>query len=262
MEKLYLIIFFIIGSIMGSFYHVLATRISNGLSIIKPPSHCEKCKHILKWYELIPIFSYFIQCGKCRICKTKIPISYVLMELCTGILFAVCYHVFDTPLDIAISLVFVSSLIIIIISDIEYMIILDEILIFAIIGIIILNVINISLTSGIVIGLYETAIKVLAGIGSFATMLLIKKLGDFLFKQESLGGGDIKLMFLIGLVIGYEMSICNIFFATFLAFPIALLLLITKKDNMIPFGPFLSMSAILLFVWGIDFMDIINFIIT
>lgn len=262
MEKLYLIIFFIFGSVMGSFYHVLATRLSNGLSIIEPASHCENCKHILKWYELIPIISYFIQCGKCRICKTKLPISYVLMELCTGILFAVCYHVFDTPLEIAIAIVFVSSLIIIIISDIEYMIILDEVLIFAIIGIIILNIVNISMTSGFVIGLYETSIKVLAGIGSFATMLLIKKLGDFLFKQESLGGGDIKLMFLIGLVIGYEMSICNIFFATFLAFPIALLLLITKKDNMIPFGPFLSMSAILLFVWGIDFMDIINFIIT
>ena len=262
MEKLYLAIFFIFGSIMGSFYHVIATRISNGLSIIKPASHCEKCKHILKWYELIQIISYIIQTGKCRSCKTKLPISYFLMEICTGILFAVCYHVFDTPLEIAIAIVFVSSLIIIIISDIEYMIILDEVLIFAIIGIIILNIVNISMTSGFVIGLYETSIKVLAGIGSFATMLLIKKLGDFLFKQESLGGGDIKLMFLIGLVIGYEMSICNIFFATFLAFPIALLLLITKKDNMNPFGPFLSMAAILLFVWGIDFMDIINFIIT
>ena len=93
-------------------------------------------------------------------------------------------------------------------------------------------------------------------------MLLIKKLGDLMFKQDSLGGGDIKLMFLVGLVIGYEMSICNIFFATFLAFPIALFLLISKKDNIIPFGPFLSMSAIILFIWGINFTDIINYIIS
>lgn len=254
MEKLYLIIFFIFGSVMGSFYHVLATRLSNGLSIVKPASHCEKCQHTLKWYELIPIVSYIIQGGKCRKCKTKMPISYLLMEICTGMLFAVCYHVFDTPLEIIISLVFVSSLIIIIISDIEYMIILDEVLIFAISVIIILNTIN--------LGLYQTSIKVLCGAGAFITMLLIKKIGDFMFKQESLGGGDIKLMFLIGLVIGYEMSICNIFFATFLAFPIALILLITKKDNMIPFGPFLSMAAIILFVWGINFTDVINFIIT
>lgn len=254
MEKLYLIIFFIFGSIMGSFYHVIATRLSNGLSIVKPASHCEKCKHELKWYELIPIISYLIQGGKCKKCKAKLPISYLLMEVCTGILFAVCYHVFDTPLEIAISIIFVSSLVIIIISDIEYMIILDEVLIFAITSIIILDVIN--------VGLYETSIKVLCGVGAFVTMLLIKKIGDLMFKQESLGGGDIKLMFLIGLVIGYEMSICNIFFATFIAFPIALFLLIAKKDNIIPFGPFLSMAAIILYIWGINFTDIINFILT
>ena len=254
MEKLYLIIFFIFGSIMGSFYHVIATRLSNGLSIVKPASHCEKCRKTLKWYELIPIISYIIQGGKCRNCKTKLPISYFLMEICTGILFAVCYHVFDTPLEIAQAIIFVSSLIIIIISDIEYMIILDEVLIFAIIGIIILDIID--------IGLYQTSIHILNGTGSFATMLLIKKLGDLMFKQESLGGGDIKLMFLIGLVIDYEMSICNIFFATFIAFPIALFLLISKKDNIIPFGPFLSMSAILLYIWGLNFTDVINFIIT
>ena len=206
MDKIYLIIFFIFGSVMGSFYHVIATRLSNGKSIVKPASHCDKCKHILKWYELIPIVSYIIQLGRCRKCKTKLPISYFLMEICTGILFAVCYHVFDNPLEIAVAIVFVSSLIIIIISDIEYMIILDEVLIVAITAIVLLYIID--------IGFYETSIKVLCGAGAFATMLLIKKLGDAMFKQESLGGGDIKLMFLIGLVIGYEMSICNIFFAT------------------------------------------------
>ena len=104
--------------------------------------------------------------------------------------------------------------------------------------------------------------KILSGVGAVATMLLIKQLGDIMFKQESLGGGDIKLMFLIGLVIGYSMSICNIFFATFIAFPIALFLLISKKDNIIPFGPFLSMAAIILYIWGLTFNDIINFILT
>ena len=254
MEKLYLIIFFIFGSVMGSFYHVLATRLSNGLSIVKPASHCEKCKHILKWYELIPIISYIIQGGKCKKCKTKLPISYALIEICTGILFAVCYNEFGFSIETIVAIIFTSSLMIIIVSDIEYMIILDEVLIVAIASVIILYIID--------LGLYQTSIKILCGAGAFLTMLLIKKLGDTIFKQESLGGGDIKLMFLIGLVIGYEMSVCNIFFATFLAFPIALLLLITKKDNMIPFGPFLSMSAILLYIWGLTFTDIVNFIIT
>ena len=112
------------------------------------------------------------------------------------------------------------------------------------------------------VGLYETATRVLAGIGAFVTMLVIKKIGDVAFKQESLGGGDIKLMFMVGLVIGYPMAVCNIFFATFIAFPIALYLLVKKKDNIIPFGPFLSMSAIILYVWGLTFTDIINYILT
>ena len=195
MEKIYLLIFFIFGSIMGSFYHVLATRLSKGLSIITPASHCENCHHQLKWFELIPIVSYIIQGGKCRQCHSKLSISYFLIELCTGILFAVCFHVFDFSLELITALIFVSSLIIIIISDIEYMIILDEVLIFAIFTIIIIDIID--------VGLYETALKVLAGVGAFITMLLIKKLGDLVFKQESLGGGDIKLMFMVGLVIGY-----------------------------------------------------------
>ena len=253
MEKLYLIIFFIFGSVMGSFYHVLATRLSKGQSIITPASHCEKCNHKLRWYELIPILSYIIQGGKCSKCKTNLPISYLLMEVCSGMLFAVCYHVFGIKLELLVALVFVSCLIIVIISDIEYMIILDEVLIFSIFAIILVDLID--------IGLYETSLKIIAGTGSFITMYLIKKLGDIMFKQESLGGGDIKLMFLVGLVIGYPMSVCNIFFATFIAFPIALYLLIRKKDNIIPFGPFLSMSAIILYIWGLTFTEIINFII-
>ena len=254
MEKLYLIIFFILGSVMGSFYHVIATRLSKNLSIITPASHCEKCNHKLKWYELIPIISYIIQGGKCLKCKSKLSISYLLIEICTGILFAVCYHVFGLNIKLITSFIFVSSLIIIIISDIEYMIILDEVLIFAVFAIIIIDIFD--------IGLYDTALKVLSGVGAFVTMLLIKKMGDIIFKQESLGGGDIKLMFLVGLVIGYPMAVCNIFFATFIAFPIALFLLITKKDNIIPFGPFLSMAAIILYIWGLTFTDIINFILT
>ena len=253
MEKLYLIIFFIFGSVMGSFYHVISTRLSKGLSIIKPPSHCEKCNHELKWYELIPILSYLIQGGKCKECKQKLPISYLMIELCTGILFAVCYHKFGLTIDLITALIFISSLIIIIVSDIEYMIILDEVLIFSVTAIIIIDLINIGVT--------DTCLRILAGAGAFVTMLLIKKIGDIAFKQESLGGGDIKLMFLVGLVIGYPMSVCNIFLATFIAFPIALILLIAKKDNIIPFGPFLSMAAIILYIWGLTFTDVINYIL-
>ena len=75
METFLLIIFFILGIVMGSFYHVVATRLSNDESIISPPSHCPRCNHYLKWYENIPIISYIILRGECSKCKAKIPIS-------------------------------------------------------------------------------------------------------------------------------------------------------------------------------------------
>ena len=92
MEVYFLIFFFILGTIMGSFYHVVATRFSNEESIIKPGSHCPRCNHFLKWYENIPIFSYLFLRGRCSKCSSKIPLSYLIVEIITGALFAVCYH--------------------------------------------------------------------------------------------------------------------------------------------------------------------------
>lgn len=253
MESIYLIIFFIFGAVMGSFYHVVATRLSNDESIISPPSHCPKCGSRLKWYENIPIISYMIQKGKCRNCHSKIPISYWIVEVATGLLFAVCYHSFGLSIKLLIALVFVSSLITVIVSDIEYMIILDEVLLFATLVIAIIYIFG--------VGLEEAALHIYSGIGAFLAMYAVKLLGDKAFKKESLGGGDIKLMFLFGMVLGLPMSICTIFLATFIAFPIALFILFSDKENIIPFGPFLSMAAILLLVTKWNFWDILNFII-
>ena len=250
MEVYFLVAFFIFGLVMGSFYHVVATRLSNDESIISPGSHCPRCNYSLKWYDNIPVISYILLKGKCRKCNSKIPISYLVVEIVTGLLFAVSYHSFGMSREQLISLVFISSLIIIIISDIEYMIILDEVLIFASLVIVVLYMV----LFGLEIGAYH----IYSGIGAFLVMYLIKILGDKAFKKESLGGGDIKLMFLFGLVLGFPMSIITIFLATFIAFPIALIILITSRDNVIPFGPFLSMAAILIFIAKWNFSDVIE----
>lgn len=238
---------------MGSFLDVLAMRLSNNKSILWPASHCENCQHKLKWYELIPIISYLIQGGKCRSCKTKLPVSYLVIEVVTGVLYIVSYHSFGFSPKFLISLIFISGLITIIVSDIEYMIILDEIIAITSILVIILKL--------IFFGIERTAVSIIGGILAFLTMYAIKLVGDKLFKRESMGGGDIKLMFLFGLVIGYPLSICDIFLATFIAFPIAIYMLFRRKDNLIPFGPFLAMAAILIHISKIEFIDIINFLI-
>lgn len=251
LEIIFLIIFFIFGAVMGSFFHVVATRMSRDESIVFPASHCDKCNHKLKWYENIPIISYILLKGKCSSCHSKIPISYLIVEIVTALLFAVCFHVFSFSFDLVISLIFVSSLIIVIVSDIEYMIILDEVLMFSSLVIVVLDI--------LVLGLEEAAYHIYGGVGAFVTMYALKIMGDKIFRKESLGGGDIKLLFLFGLVLGYAMSICTIFLATFIAFPIALLLLFSNRENIIPFGPFLSMAAILILISGINFQDIIVF---
>ncbi len=258
METYYLIMFFVFGAVMGSFYHVVATRLSNDESIISPPSHCPKCNHRLKWYENIPIISYMIQKGKCRNCHSKIPISYWIVELATGLLFSVCFHSFGFSLKLIISLIFVSSLITVIVSDIEYMIILDEVLMFSTVLIMVVYFIGNGFSQN---GLMASLKSFYSGVGAFLIMYAVKILGDKMFKKESLGGGDIKLMFLFGLVLGIPMSVCTIFLATFIAFPIALFILLSDKENVIPFGPFLSMAAILILVTKWDLMDILKFFI-
>lgn len=244
---------FIFGAVMGSFLDVLAVRLSNNESILWPSSHCHNCQHKLRWYELIPVISYIIQKGKTRCCKTKLPISYLIIEVVTGVLYMVAYHSFGFSYELIISLIFISSLIVIIVSDIEYMIILDEIIAISCILIIILEL--------IFFGLEYTVYKIIAGILSFITMYVVKLIGDKLFKKESMGGGDIKLMFLFGIVIGYSLSICDIFLATFIAFPVAIYILIGRKDTIIPFGPFLAMAAILIHISKVDINSIINFFI-
>lgn len=245
--------FFIIGTVMGSFFHVVATRLSNDESIIKPGSHCPKCNHYLKWYENIPIISYLLLRGKCSKCKSKIPLSYIVVEIVTGLLYAACYHSFKFSFDLIIALIFVSTLVTVIVSDIEYMIILDEVLIFSTLLLAILYIFG--------KGLEVAAYHIYSGVGAFLAMYAIKWIGDKAFKKESLGGGDIKLMFLFGMVLGLPMSICTIFLATFIAFPVALIILFSDKENIIPFGPFLSMAAILIMVSKMQLTDLLEFII-
>lgn len=253
METYIYIMIFIFGSIMGSFLNVLAVRLSNNESILWPSSHCHNCNHRLRWYELIPIVSYLIQKGRSKCCHTIIPISYLIIEIVTGVLYMVSYHSFGFSYDFVISLIFISSLIVIIVSDIEYMIILDEIIAISSILIILLEL--------VFYGLDYTVYKILAGIFAFITMYVIKLIGDRLFKRESMGGGDIKLMFLFGIVLGYPLAICDIFLATFIAFPVAIFILFSRRDNLIPFGPFLAMGAILIHISKVNIDGIINFLI-
>ena len=250
MEIAFGIFLFIIGTIFGSFYNVVGYRLPKGESIIFPPSHCTNCNHRLTALELVPVLSYIFQKGKCKHCHQKISLFYPIFELLTGILFVLCYISFGLTLTLIIALTFVSMMIIIVVSDYHYLIISDEVLItFSLILFIEILIIN---------GIEPALYSILNGLLAFATMYLLKKFGDFLFKKESMGGGDIKLMFIFGMVLTYPIAILSIFVGSLIGLPIALIILWKKKDNTIPFGPFLAAGATLLLLLQVNIDTIIN----
>lgn len=254
MQYVYLVMFFLFGTAFGSFYNVLGCRIPNNESIIKPGSHCERCGHMLKWYELIPILSYIFLGGKCRNCKEKLSILYPATELFCGILFAVSYKSFGFSLELIVALTLVSMLILVISSDINYMIIPNRFIIVPSIIILIIRFID-----G---GFLQFAISLLGGICSFAVMYGIMKLGNFLFKKECLGGADVKLMFVVGLILPSFLSIVVVIIASFIALPVSIYLYIRNSENVIPFGPFLVLGLLVLYFMKINTTDLLNFLLS
>lgn len=252
MSILYLIIFFLFGLFMGSFYTVIGLRCPKHENFISNRSYCDECKHTLSFLDMVPIISYLLLGGKCRYCKKKIDPLSTYMELFTGILFALSYCIFGISYDLAIALGIVSLLIIISVSDINYYIIPDEILIFFTGYFLILCVLR--------NGIMGAFTNVVSGLVMFFIMYTIMLLGNFLFKKESLGGGDIKLMFVIGLVLSPLPSLFVVFFGSLVALPMSIIILIRKKNKLIPFGPFLLIAFLFIFFTKLDTTAILNFL--
>ena len=244
------IVIFIFGLIMGSFYNVLATRLPIGKSIIKPGSHCDACNHKLKWYENIPLISYIIQKGKCKNCITKIPFDVFLSELATGVLFLFSYLYFGISYNFFIMLILSSLCVIIFVSDFKYMIILDSPLIISGVLVLILKTVYYG---------YKTIIPTLvSGIITFLVMLLVGFIGKKMYKRDALGGGDIKLSFIIGMILGVQVAMVSLIFSTFLALPYALATIVLKKDSEVPFGPFIVSSLFIVFLYYDKFYNIVK----
>lgn len=251
MEVYYIICLFIFGTIFGSFYNVVGSRLAHEESIISPGSHCTNCKHPLGALELIPVLSFFLQKGKCKWCGAKLSIYYPFSELLTGVCFALSYIVFGFTKEFIIALVFVSFLIMIASSDIEDMIIPDELIFIGSILIFLLRFFS--------YGIQDALWYTLQGVFAFFFMWGLKLFGDRLFQKESMGGGDIKLLFFFGLTLGFPYAILSIFLGSFIGLPISLLFQY-KKTNIIPFGPYLCAGAVILLFLNIPFLELIDLI--
>jgi len=237
MNYLIIISLFILGSILGSFLGCIGYRIPNKIKTTYPPSFCEHCKEKLKWYMNIPIISYIFLKGKCHYCHKPIGFIYFLSEVLCGILFVTNYLVYGFSMNFFIGVVLTCILIVTIVSDFKYYYISDRVIILGIISLL------------IILFVFESKIYVFKSIMysviMFGIMYLIKLIGNFIFKRESLGDGDIKLMGVIGLALGLINGFVSLFIASVIGLIYSFINVKANKEGIIPFGPFLLIGSLI-----------------
>ena len=265
MDKIFVLIF---GSLIGSFLNVCIHRMPLGESIVRPRSHCPKCKKIIRWYDNIPFISYLALRGRCRFCKEKISLRYFLIELLTAAVFLIFYSRYGISFNLFYYAVFSCGLIVATFVDIQHRIIPDEISVGGIVLGLVLNLIKTYLLPAhyYLLPILDSLLGVIIGAGiiwltgflfDLVYFKLLKK-GPIQGETESMGGGDVKLLAMIGAFLGWKIAILTFFLAPVFGAIIGVINLVTTKDHTIPYGPFLSLAAFISIFW---FQQIINLVL-
>jgi leader peptidase (prepilin peptidase)/N-methyltransferase len=234
----------IFGAIVGSFLNVCIVRLPKEASIITPGSHCPHCKKPIQFYDNIPLVSYIILGGICRYCKKTISSQYPLVEGIMALLSLFLYMRFGPSLNYLIYFFFVSALIVITVIDLYHQIIPD---------VISLPGIGVGLLASLIfphIAFLDSLIGVLVGGGS---LFLVASLYKLFFKREGMGGGDIKLLAMIGAFLGWKAVILTILLSSLIGSICGMIIMALKRKDIkyaIPFGPFLSLGAVISLFYG------------
>ncbi len=228
----------VFGAVIGSFLNVVILRLpEDGASIVYPASHCPRCKTPLQWYDNIPILSYCMLMGKCRNCNERISIQYPLVEACMALLAAAVYLRFGLGFDFFYYLFFAACLLVIIFIDLHHQIIPDVISL-----------------PGIGIGLagsffsqnltwQQSVFGVLCGGG---ILFLVSYVYFKIAKQDGMGGGDIKLLAMLGAFLGWQSLLFIVFFSSLTGSIAGIAAMVQQKKGgktRIPFGPFLCIAG-------------------
>lgn len=234
------------GAIFGSFLGCMGYRIPNKIKTTFPSSFCSSCNKSLKWYMNIPIISYLYLKGKCAYCKKKIGFIYFLCEVLCALLFLVSYLLFGFSERFFLLIILSCALIVTIVSDFLYYYISDRVLVFSYASVLVVLLAYHSIE--------EVLVNVAASVIIFLVMIGIKLIGNHLFKKESLGDGDIKLMAVIGLTMGFLNSFVSLFISSCIALVYSLIIMSRNKDGMIPFGPFIIIGTMVV-LFLLDYID-------
>lgn len=241
---MYTVIFGLFGVVFGSFFNVVGLRVPKKESIVSPPSHCTSCHRRLTALDLVPVLSYVLLRGKCRGCGARIAWIYPMFELLTGALFAFAYWQLGFRLELVVALLFISLLVIIVVSDVAYMLIPDKVLVFFL--------------PLLVVGRLLSPLDVwwdslLGAIVGFGVLYIIAVVSCYVMSCDGMGGGDMKLFFLIGLVLGTVNTLVTLFLASVIGSVIGMIMLrIRKQDRRtpVPFGPSIALAAIIVYFYG------------
>ncbi len=248
MNSIILYIFvFILGSIVGSFMNVCIYRIPRKLSIILPSSRCPSCNTPVKPWDNIPIVSYLFLGGRCRECKSKISLIYPLVELLNALLYVFILWRFGFAWHTPLYFIFCSTLIVISFIDLEFQIIPDKITLPGIpIGIIVGSfLLPDPFMRYNILGLKASLLGFVIGGGVFYALAIISRGG--------MGGGDIKMMAMVGALMGWKAVLLISFIGSFIGGLVGIFLMIFKgkgRKTKIPFGPFLALGSLITLFYG------------
>lgn len=239
LEVMMTIFFFLFGITLGSFFNVVGLRVPKKMPFAYDRSFCPSCHKQLSWFELIPVFSFILQRGKCRTCQQKISLIYPIIELLTGLLFVLCYLMIGIELELIIALLLISMLMIIFVSDITYMLIPNKVLLFFLPLFMMMRVIQ---------PLDPWWSSITGGTVAFILIALI-----IIVSKGGMGAGDMKLFGLLGIVLGLGKVLLTFFLASLLGALIGMILLlckIIKRKQPIPFGPYIIVASIISYFFG------------
>lgn len=244
MDIFYSLFFFLFGAVFGSFYNVVGLRSPKKETFSNDRSYCPHCKKTLHWYELIPVLSYLLQFGKCRKCKQRISPLYPVIEFSTAALFMISFWKFGFDMELITAILFVSMLMIIYVSDLMYMVIGNKILLFFLPLFIIMRVIS-------PLDPWWSPIA-----GALLASVLIAVI--IVISRGGMGAGDMKLFFVLGIVLGMGKVMLTFFLAALLGALAGMLLLAFKwieRKQPVPFGPYIVIAALIAYYYGETIID-------
>jgi leader peptidase (prepilin peptidase)/N-methyltransferase len=246
-------IVFLLGSLIGSFLNVCIYRLPRNLSVIFPPSRCPSCNIPIKAYDNIPLLSFLLLGGKCRYCKTKISLRYPLVEALNALMYVLVLWRFGFGWHMPVLFAFCSAMIVITFIDLDFQIIPDTITLPGIpIGVIAASlVLPDPFDRSSILGLSGALIGLFTGGAIFYAIAVLSRGG--------MGGGDIKMMAMVGAFMGWKSTLLTTFAGSLLGSCVGIFLMVVKgkgRKTKIPFGPFLAAGTLISLFYGQEILSL------